>query len=91
MARINASLKIQWIADLKTVRGACLLSGFTRNDQAAAPDILEIARPGDLVLRDLGYFTVAVLAKLARQKIAFLTRYRHGITLYDPVSGQPLD
>jgi hypothetical protein len=87
-----ASLKIQWIADLKNSAVEHVsLSGFTRNDQAAAPDILEIARPGDLVLRDLGYFTVAVLAKLARQKIAFLTRYRHGITLYDPVSGQPLD
>jgi hypothetical protein len=87
-----ATLKIQWIADLKNsavVRVS--LSGFTRNDQAAAADILAVARPGDLVLRDLGYFTVAALTQLASQSIAFLTRYHQGIPLYAPTTGQPLD
>jgi len=87
-----AALKIQWICDLKNSAVAHVsLSGFTRNDQAAAPDILEVAHRGDLVIRDLGYLTSQVLAKLVENQISCLTRYRHGINLYDSQSGQPLD
>jgi len=28
----------------------CSISGFTRNDQAAAADVLAVTRPGDLIL-----------------------------------------
>jgi len=87
-----AALKIQWICDLKhSAVEHVSLSGFTRNDQAAAPDILEVARGGDLVIRDLGYLTTPVLAQFVDQHISFLTRHRHGINLYDPQSGKPLD
>jgi hypothetical protein len=87
-----AALKIQWICDLKNSTAQHVsLSGFTRNDQAAAPDILQVARAGDLVIRDLGYLTTEVLAQLVERHISFLTRHRHGIRLYDPLSGQVLD
>lgn len=87
-----AALKIQWICDLKNSAAAHVsLSGFTRNDQAAAPDLLPVARRGDLVLRDLGSLTRQVLAQCVEAQISFLTRHRHGIHLYDPQSGQPLD
>ena len=87
-----AAFKIQWICDLKSGAAEQVsLSGFTRNDQAAAPDILPVARPGDLVLRDLGYLVTAVLAQLVEQRIGFLTRHRHGVGIYDPQSGEPLN
>lgn len=87
-----AALKIQWISDLKNSAVVHVsLSGFTRNDQAASPDILAVARQGDLVIRDLGYLTSQVLTHLVERRISFLTRYRHGITLYDPRTGKPLD
>ena len=87
-----AALKIQWVCDIKNSAVQHVsLSGFTRNDQAAAQDILERACPGDLVLRDLGYLTTPVLASFVREHISFLTRHRHGINLYDPQSGKPLD
>jgi len=87
-----AALKIQWVCDLKNSAVEHVsLSGFTRNDQAAAPDILEVARPGDLVIRDLGYLITVLLAKFVSQQISFLTRHRHGINLYDPQNGKPLD
>jgi hypothetical protein len=86
-----ATLKIQWICDIKNgAVGHVSLSGYTRNDQAAAPDILEVARPGDLVLRDLGYFTTAVLAQFVSARISFLSRYRHGVNPYDPKTDKPL-
>jgi hypothetical protein len=87
-----AALKIQWICDLKNSAVARVsLSGFTRNDQAAAPDILQVAHPGDLVIRDLGYLTSQVLAQLGQALIFFLTRYKHGINLYEPHSQKLLD
>jgi hypothetical protein len=89
--RQQASLKIQIIADL--LQGTlldCSLSGFTRNDQAAAPDILAVAQQGDLVLRDLGYFSLTVLAALHLKGAAFLSRFQHGVLVYD-LQGRLLD
>lgn len=87
-----AALKIQWVCDLKNSSALQVaLSGFTRNDQAAAPQILDVAQEGDLVIRDLGYLTSLVLAQFVRRLIFFLTRYKHGIHLYDPRTHKPLD
>ena len=87
-----ADLKIQWICDLKNSAVEHVsLSGFTRNDQTAAPDILEVARPGDLVLRDLGYFVASLLGRFAAQGIFFLTRHLHCADFHDPQTGQPFD
>ena len=80
-----ADLKIQWICDLKNSAVEHVsLSGFTRNDQTAAPDILEVARPGDLVLRDLGYFVASLLGQFAAQGVFFLTRHLHCAELPRP-------
>ncbi len=64
----TAALKIQWVCDL--LSGAVVqlsLSSFRRNDQASAPDILSVVQKGDLILRDLGYFSLGVLAQLESQ------------------------
>ena len=34
------------------------LSSYRRNDQAASPDVLPLLCPGDLIVRDLGYFAM---------------------------------
>jgi len=87
-----ANLKIQWICDLKKSSVELVsLSGFTRNDQAAAPDILAVARPGDLVLRDLGYLIPRLLFHMTDRGIFFLSRHRHDINLYDPQTGEVFD
>jgi Transposase DDE domain len=88
--RQGASLKIQWICDLKNSAVAHLsLSGFTRNDQAAAPDILEVAQSGDLILRDLGYLLTMLLPQMTLRGILFLSRHRHDIGFHDPQTSQP--
>jgi hypothetical protein len=87
----SAALKIQFIADLlHATLVHCSLSGFTRNDQAAAPDILAVAQRGDLIIRDLGYFVLPVLAALELKGAAFLSRFKHGVGVYD-LNGKPLD
>jgi hypothetical protein len=86
--KTKAALKIQCVADL--LQGTLVhlsLSGFTRNDQAASADILTLARPGDLILRDLGYFSLEVLARLQSAGAFFLTRWRRDLTVRDARTG----
>jgi hypothetical protein len=88
----TASLKIQLVMDLLNgAIGQVNLSGFTRNDQAAASDILDLAQPGDLVLRDLGYFVLDCFASMIERGIFFLSRYYHSIAVFDPDTGKQLD
>jgi len=81
----RATLKIQVVYDLL---GESLtyfgLSGFRRTDQAASADILAIAQPGDLVLRDLGYFSTSVFKKLLDRGVHFLSRLKHNVSIRNP-------
>ncbi len=87
-----AALKIQFITDLLSGQPLHLsLSGFTRNDQAAAGDILGVAAPGDLILRDLGYFVLRALQWIIEREAFFVSRCRTDMTFYDPRTEQPLD
>jgi IS4 transposase len=90
--KASASLKIQVFYDLLSQR--CLrfgLTAFTTNDQKASPLILSLARRGDLIIRDLGYMVLGVLAKAHDRGIYFLSRWRNGIMLLDPSNGAPID
>lgn len=88
----HGQLKIQALYDLLAQRFVAFgLSGFNRNDQAAAPDVLPLLRPGDLVVRDLGYFVVAGLQCIAQAGAFFLSRLRLDTGLRDARTGQPLN
>jgi hypothetical protein len=90
--RCQAALKLQFVCELLHSQILHIaLSGFTRNDQAAAPDILPLLEPGDLLIRDLGYFVLNVLEQITLKGAFFLSRYRHGVLVFDAQSGQPLD
>ena len=82
--KTQAQAKIQAVYDLAAERFVTFaLTPFTRNDQAASKDILAVARRGDLVLRDLGYFVLSVFARLHRRGVFFLTRLRQDVILLD--------
>lgn len=88
----NGLLKIQSIYDLVSQRFVAFgLSGFRRNDQAAAGDVLSVLRPGDLVVRDLGYFVVRSLEQLQQAGGFFLSRLRLDTSLWDAAGSKPLD
>jgi hypothetical protein len=88
----HGQLKIQSLYDLRAPRFVSFrLSGFNRNDQAAAPDVLAVARAGDLVLRDLGYFVLDTFQQLRQRGVFFLSRLRSDTTLHDTDTGRPLD
>ncbi len=68
----NATLKIQAVIDILTEQFTYFdITPFTKNDQSASEDILEIAQPSDLIIRDLGYFSVPVFKKMTLKNIFF--------------------
>jgi len=87
----SAILKIQAIYDMVGNRFVeFALSPFTRYDQAAALDILEFVKEGDLVLRDLGYFTLESMKRIGEKMAHFLSRYKSGVRLYR-LDGEEVD
>lgn len=85
----HGHLKIQALYDLLSQRFVSFsLSGFNRNDQAAAYDVVPVVRKGDLVLRDLGYFVIGSLQQIAKAGAFFLSRLRLDTGLCDVRTGR---
>jgi len=77
--------KLNLVVNLLTgVCPAMRLDSFTLNEQALSESILGIARAGDLVIRDLGYFVLGVFAKLTQAGVSYLTRLKYGVALFSP-------
>jgi hypothetical protein len=79
---------------LNVISGLCPVmewTSYTINEQRLSPTILQVARRGDLVIRDLGYFVMDVFKQMQDEGIFFLSRFRYKVGLYDPQSGAPLD
>ena len=80
----TAMMKIQSIFNLLTERFVLFdISSFSKNDQSASSDILKWIQPGDLVLRDLGYFALDVFKKIHSLNAYFLSRLRHRLLVFD--------
>lgn len=88
----KAVAKVNVVMDL--LGGTCpvlKLVPFARNEQALAGSILQVARKGDLVIRDLGYFVLPVLARMQKKGVYFLSRLKSQVHLYEPGSGKKID
>ena len=78
----TAAARLQFTFDL--LSGQLIdsaLHAFTRVDQAAAKDVLPLLAPGDLLIRDLGYFALDAFAAIEGKRSFYLSRYRHGTLL----------
>lgn len=88
----TAQLRIQAVFDLLSGRYLHFgCSGFIRNDQRAAVDVLALLQPGDLVIRDLGYFVLQVFEQIRSQGASFLSRLRLDTAVLDPHTRKPID
>lgn len=66
------------------------LWSFTKNDQSLSDTILAYLQEGDLVIRDLGFFVIAILKKITSKGAYFLTRKPYGVNVYDIKTGKRL-
>jgi len=62
---------------------------YSRNDLAATLDL--VVQPGDLVLRDRGYFTVASAMAHREGKADSIYRHKSKTALFDPETGAPIN
>lgn len=87
-----ATCKIQAVFDLLTERFVyCFLSPYTETEQRLGSQLLaKWIQPGDLLVRDLGYFTFAALHAIEAAGAYFLSRLNVHYSLFDPVSGKRL-
>jgi len=88
----SSSARIQLRVELKKmVYKATNLQSYRDNDQKHASDILNQAKAGDLVIRDLGYHVVKVFKEMVGEDIFFLSRLLYGNHLYDKTSEEQLN
>lgn len=79
-----ATARVQCRIDLKRNHiFRLVVQSFRDNDQKFSVDILEMLQPNDLVLRDLGYWSLKVFRKIVNKKAYLLSRFRYGTNLYD--------
>jgi len=82
--------RIQVIYDLRSGQFIDFrIDPYSRNDVAATQDL--IPEPGDLILRDRGYFVVDTVQKQAEAGAASINRYKSRTPLYDPATGKQID
>jgi hypothetical protein len=80
----QAGICIQYEFDLKTGKFLDLsLSEAIRNDQQDAKETVESVCKNDLVIRDLGYFSLSVLQQIGNKEAFFLSKLQSHLLIYD--------
>jgi len=88
-SRSKASISVQYEYDLKSGEITDLtITSAARNDRADAGETADNMEAGDLILRDLGYFSTPVFAKCAGKKAFFLSRLDSSTNVYDQLGNQ---
>lgn len=79
----RAVARIQCVFDLLSNQ-FCLfgLFPYVSNDQSASSLITQCIRPGDLIIRDLGFFVLNVFHKIQQANAYFLSRLSHNVCIY---------
>jgi hypothetical protein len=63
---------------------------FTQSEQSLSDIILKVARTGDLIIRDMGYFVLRVFTELDGAGIFFLSRWKYRTGIFDVQNGNEI-
>ena len=66
------------------------IHSFANNDQSLSPNVLSYLKPGDLILRDLGFQVLSVQRLLISNGVFLISRKKFGTKIYDEKSGKEL-
>ncbi len=89
--RQAASLRVQAIYNFTTETWVDFdIGSYADNDQSKAMMIGAVAQQDDLILRDLGYFTLESLAHLVENQYV-ITKWSKTANLYGPESGEQIN
>lgn len=67
------------------------IQSYCQNDLSFAGDILNTLQKGDLLIRDLGYWSIPAFAKIIQLKAFFLSRLRLDVMVICPSALHPID
>jgi len=88
----KAILKIQAAYNITSRKFIRLeVNSFRDNDQGYSPKIVRIAKRGDLIIRDLGYFVLEVFKKLNKEGIFFISRMKKHVNIFSRKDEKPID
>ena len=88
----NATARIQLCIELLEDSYQYIdLKSFRDNDQGASSDILPLLNEGDLLIRDMGYFSLSTFKSAMEKKAHILSRLRYKVNIYDVQSKKKLD
>lgn len=59
------------------------LTNYRKNDQGDAYRVIEKLKPGDLLIRDQGYFVLEAFEQIAQAKAFYLSRLKAGVHVFD--------
>ncbi len=89
-ATTTCNARIQGIYDLCSGRFIQFsIDPYSKNDLSVASNIQ--VEPGDLVLRDRGYFLLSTIAAHKAKGADTISRYKHKTALYDVQTQDPID
>jgi len=89
--KVQAMAKIQSSYDILSETFSWFeVTPFTKNDQSASKEVLSFLRKGDLLIRDLGYYSHVAFKIIIRMQAFFLSRLQYGVSLFAS-DGKPLD
>jgi hypothetical protein len=79
----TAGVKLNLIYDLLTGESVELSShAATTQDRSIAYDVIDIVRKGDLVLRDMGYFSVKLFSLIEQKSADWLSRVPRSVNIF---------
>jgi len=89
--KCKAAVGIQYEYDIKNGKTTDLeVTDATRCDLTDAKETRFDVRPGDLIIRDLGYFSLSILAEFDRKNAFFLSRLNVKCNVFEDEKGPPI-